>query len=146
MITSGLPIFEEGGKCPECDGVLCYPKVEGCSCHMNPPCGRCENNRLTCDKCGCEEPEQEYPTAKTDFQKSLPPYDAYKGSEYKIAEGKRLYSVFYDGHSGSTMVFRGRIEGQVTAQEIFEALGDGTFGHRGPHVHGDGFTYTKITD
>lgn len=134
------------GPCTECDGRLHYPKVDGCSCHINPPCGACETNKLTCTKCDWEEPDREYPTAKTDFQRSLPPYQTFKGYEYKLGEGKRLHSIFYDGRSGSTMVFKGRIEGNVTAQEIFECLGDGTFGHRGPSIFGDTFTYTKITD
>lgn len=45
---------EEGSICNRdgCDGLMDWPEVEGCSCHINPPCGRCENNPLTCDTCG----------------------------------------------------------------------------------------------
>ncbi|MDR3582522.1 MAG: hypothetical protein P4L67_04585 [Candidatus Pacebacteria bacterium] len=44
------------------------------------------------------------------------------------------------------MVYRGRYEGNVTAKDIIEALGDGSFGHRGPILRNGHFTYTKITD
>lgn len=39
-----------------------------------------------------------------------------------------------------------KIEGDVTAKEILEAIGTGTFGHRGPSIFGNTFTYTKVTD
>jgi hypothetical protein len=47
---------EEGGECPECkEGILYYPKVENCSCHIHPPCSACVNNVLTCPNCCWEE-------------------------------------------------------------------------------------------
>lgn len=53
--------FEEGCKCPEChQGIMQYPQVENCSCHINPPCSACTSNLLTCSKCGCEEPAPFY--------------------------------------------------------------------------------------
>jgi TPP-dependent indolepyruvate ferredoxin oxidoreductase alpha subunit len=66
--------------------------------------------------------------------------------EYKFDDGRRLYDVDYNSSSGSTMVFTGKIEGTVTAQEIIDKIGDGTFGHRGPTIDRNTFTYTKITD
>lgn len=137
--------FEEGDICPTayCAGVLELPKVENCSCHISPPCGACTDNKLTCTACG-EEIENEEPPVNHSVRPK--PFAPFAGHEYKIGEGKRLYNVFYDGSSGSTMVFRGKIEGNVTKNEIYEKLGDGTFGHRGPHIIGDTFTYTKITD
>lgn len=35
-----------------CTGVLGYEPVENCSCHINPPCGNCEDNPLVCLECG----------------------------------------------------------------------------------------------
>jgi hypothetical protein len=67
-----------------------------------------------------------------------------------LGDGKRLVNWSYDSRSGSTMVYTGKYEGAVTAQDIFTRFGDGTFGHRGPTLCGDDksgrFTYTKITD
>ncbi len=45
----------EGSTCGiPCPGVLAFPPVENCSCHLNPPCGACVNNPLTCSECGWE--------------------------------------------------------------------------------------------
>lgn len=44
------------------------------------------------------------------------------------------------------MVWTGEYEGPVTAKEIIDYFGDGTFGHRGPYLFGNRFEYTKITD
>lgn len=47
---------EEGEFCNRdgCDGHMDWPEVENCSCHISPPCGRCETTPLTCDTCGAE--------------------------------------------------------------------------------------------
>ena len=124
---------------------MIIPDVENCSCHINPPCSACVNNQAECKDCGWQEPVPADEPASASPQ-AYAPYVPFKGYEYKIGEGKRLHSVFYDGRSGSTMVFRGEIEGDVSAKEIFDLLGDGTFGHRGPVIHGKTFEYTKITD
>jgi hypothetical protein len=45
--------FNEEDQCPICHiGVFIYPKVENCSCHINPPCRQCVNNELECSHCG----------------------------------------------------------------------------------------------
>ena len=53
------PGDEEGAYCnrDECDGRMGWPTVEGCSCHISPPRGACENSPLTCDQCGYEVDE-----------------------------------------------------------------------------------------
>ena len=47
----------EGDICNRdgCNGVLAYPPVENCSCHIDPPCGQCIGNLLTCPVCEWEE-------------------------------------------------------------------------------------------
>lgn len=73
-----------------------------------------------------------------------------KNPSKNLGNGKRIYDYDYDASSGSTMVYRGKYEGPVTAQDIIDALGDGTFGHRDLTLYGNkergAFTYTKITD
>lgn len=46
----------EGAACPmdDCRGTLQFLPVVGCSCHINPPCGACIDNPLTCNVCGEE--------------------------------------------------------------------------------------------
>lgn len=152
--------IEEMGPCPEgCGGTLKFPVVENCTCHINPPCGNCSNNPLTCDNCGWECPP---PTHNNDpyqselwkeyLKKMTPPFTS------ELIDGKKLIDWNYDSRSGSTMVYRGRYEGSVTAEDIINYLGDGTFGHRGPVLWPDrdnrtgrslqkgSFIYTKITD
>jgi hypothetical protein len=65
---------------------------------------------------------------------------------HDLGNGKRIFDYDYDSRSGSSMQYRGRYEGNVTAADIIELLGDGTFGHRGPILDHGTFTYTKITD
>lgn len=52
----------EGDDCRfnDCNGALTFGPVEGCSCHINPPCGACVDNPLVCDHCG-DEPVEEFP-------------------------------------------------------------------------------------
>ena len=49
--------MDEGDKCPEldCEGILEFPLVENCSCHINSPCSVCVENKLTCNVCGWED-------------------------------------------------------------------------------------------
>jgi len=50
--------IEEGDTCGRggCRGVLSYPSVENCSCHISPPCAQCVENKLRCPVCHWEEP------------------------------------------------------------------------------------------
>lgn len=51
---------EEGAICYRagCGGRMEYPKVHNCCCHINPPCGQCVDNKLSCTECK-EEVENE---------------------------------------------------------------------------------------
>jgi hypothetical protein len=45
--------LEEGDECPKCrSGSMGYQPVDGCSCHISPPCSVCIENPLVCDECG----------------------------------------------------------------------------------------------
>lgn len=35
-----------------CDGEMILLDVEGCSCHISPPCGACVENAPVCSVCG----------------------------------------------------------------------------------------------
>lgn len=41
-----------GYKPKPCGGAMHFRDVEGCSCHICPPCGACVSNPLVCDTCG----------------------------------------------------------------------------------------------
>lgn len=135
--------YDEGDKCPECKGDLHYPKVVNCCCHINPPCGACVDNKLTCRECGWEwEPVRE------ETYRSLGPIAEMiiTHPSHDFGNGKRIYDYDYNSNSGSTMEWKGKYKGDVTAKEILDYFGTGTFGHRGPCLHNGTFTFTQITD
>lgn len=47
---------EEGDDCNRSGcfgfGVMGFDDVDGCTCHISPPCGACVENPLICDVCG----------------------------------------------------------------------------------------------
>lgn len=138
--------IEEGGKCPCCDGgILFSPPPENCSCHISGPCGSCTDVQLTCNKCGWEaEPpvrEEIYRHVGGGIAEMV-----ITRPSVELGNGKRIYDFDYNSASGSTMVWKGKYKGDVTAEDIFKYFGDGTFGHRGPFLSNGNFTYTKITD
>jgi hypothetical protein len=53
-------MIEEGEPCPtECGGVLIFPPVKNCSCHIRSPCSACVENKLACSECGWTQEEEE---------------------------------------------------------------------------------------
>lgn len=54
-----MPSLEEGDKCPHCDGKMGLEPVQGCTCHIWPPCSQCVDNPLVCLKCGFNPEEDE---------------------------------------------------------------------------------------
>lgn len=71
-----------------------------------------------------------------------------QGRNYELPNGTELRDVKYQAYlsSDSTMVYTGLFIGNVSAQDIIKAIGEGSFGHRGPEMRGNRFTYTKVTD
>lgn len=47
---------EPGERCNRdgCKGTMMLPVAEGCSCHINPPCGACLDVRPICTVCEAE--------------------------------------------------------------------------------------------
>ena len=45
---------EEGEICNRegCEGILAYPEVTNCTCHLSPPCPAHTDNQLECPDCG----------------------------------------------------------------------------------------------
>lgn len=146
MKTQTEQEIKEGGKCPCCDGgILFFPPPENCSCHISAPCGSCTGVQLTCKKCGWEDDppvnEEKYRHVGGGIVANY-----YTRPSHEFGEGKRIFDWDYDSSSGSTMDYKGRYKGDVTAQDIINYFGDGSFGHRGPTLRDGVFTYTKITD
>lgn len=138
-----LGYLEEGDTCPEieCDGKLYYPLVENCSCHINPPCSACVDNRLKCDKCGCEPEEPEY--------KDVPVVFGSPGISMREYRPKPLDNTKIDYrtkmHTASTQICEG-VYPEGTAQKTVESVVRGTFGGRFEHFGGGKFKYIAYTD
>lgn len=139
--------YEEGDKCPNhhCSGTLEFLPSKSCSCHISPPCSSCTDIPLTCSECKWTAPiienEESTRPVSPDISERY-----FKRPSEDLGNGKRIFDYDYDSSSGSTMVYSGRYEGPVTAKDILDYFGDGTFGHRGPSLHNGRFSYTKITD
>jgi hypothetical protein len=63
---------DEVCPCSGCDGIMQYPEVENCSCHLDPPCPAHERQCLVCTACGWEEGEAvEHPKSWRDRESLL---------------------------------------------------------------------------
>ena len=125
--------IEEDAACPEkCGGKLQYKHEGGCSCHISPPCSSCTDALLTCNCCGWEEERHYEPPSNIKYEPWV-----YKKPSADLGNGKRIFDYDYDSSSGSTMEWKGKYEGPVTADDIFKHFGTGSWGHRGPYLSGN---------
>lgn len=53
------PDVSQGDACPVpgCTGVMDYPPVDNCYCHLSAPCSACADNVLVCTDCSYREGE-----------------------------------------------------------------------------------------
>jgi hypothetical protein len=134
----GFP--EDGDKCREkdCRGRLAFPKVENCSCHINPPCGACTMVRLTCDECGWKDegPDNEFITV-------APGLMILEHRTHKTDPNKINYRIKM--HSGCSQICEGTYPEWATSKDVL-ALVKGTFGGRFESFGGGKFTYIAYTD
>ena len=135
-----LGYFEEGDKCPEtnCKGIVDYPPVENCSCHISPPCSKCTDNPLTCTICGWEEEAPAY--------KEIPVAPGLSMREYKprpLDKSKIDYRAKM--HTHFSMIKEGVYPEGTTRAEVEEVV-KGTFGGRFEKFGGGKFEYVAYTD
>ena len=131
--------IEDGDKCPECrTGKVDWPPIEGCSCHINPPCSACTDRVLTCPECGWEDEPPEYvylPAAPGLFIREDRPRPLDRN---KISWRSK-------GHTSCTMIKEG-VYPEGTTQEEVRAVVNGSFGGRFEQF-GDGtFKFIAYTD
>jgi hypothetical protein len=133
-----LGYCEEGDKCPECGGILFYPPVKGCSCHINPPCSACVENPLTCNKCGWEEVAPAY--------KEIPVLPGLTMREYKPRPLDNTKIDYRNKmHTHFSMIKEGVYPEGSTKQEVLEVV-RGTFGGRFEYFGKGKFKYIAYTD
>lgn len=136
--------YEEGDRCPECtQGVLFYPSVQNCTCHISPPCAACTYRQLECDKCGHQPDEPEF--------KDIPVTFDFNGffisqREYKprpLDNSKIDYRVKM--HTGFSQICEGVYPEGTTIAEVEKKV-RGSFGGRFEYFRDGKFKYIAYTD
>lgn len=136
--------YEEGDKCPECNqGILHYPPVHNCTCHISPPCSACTDRQLECDKCGYQPEEPDY--------KDLLVTPILNGIGISMREHKPqpLDNTKIDYrvkmHTGFSQICEGVYPIGTTMKEVEEKV-RGSFGGRFEHFGNGKFKYIAYTD
>lgn len=132
--------LEEGDCCRElgCSGVLAFPRVENCSCHINPPCSACTSASLSCPECGWVD--------ESDPERFIPVAPGLSVLEYKprpLDNSKVDYRIKM--HSSSSQMCEGVYPEGMTATEVRKVV-DGTFGGRFEQFGGGRFKFIAYTD
>lgn len=123
-----------------CQGVIELRPVEGCSCHINPPCGACSTPAEFCPECGWEAADEG--EHLNGFIASNA--DPFKWERRPLDPRKIDYHV-KTTNTGFTQVCEGVYPEGTTRAEVL-ALVKGTFGGRFEKF-GDGrFRYVAYTD
>lgn len=127
-----------------CDGILKLEKVEGCSCHISPPCSACLSAKIFCPKCGwfAEDKKEVYcgKHEKVVANKcvSEPLY------HQRVLEDKKIdYQVF--SHSNCSQKCVGVYPDGTTSLEVEDKV-RGTFGGRFESFGNGKFVYIAYTD
>lgn len=136
--------YEEGSTCHRnyCKGTIALHEVEGCYCHINPPCGSCTAARAYCPDCDWQEKDD---MIINDFIVNV---DKATGV-YKNWEPRPLDNTKIDWHSKShthfSMIKEGVYPDGTTREEVLEKV-KGTFGGRFDWFGGGKFKYVAYTD
>lgn len=135
-----MKFVEEGDKCPECEGIMYFPKVEGCSCHISPPCHACVSNKLTCNSCGYEVEEEPF----NDHIMQVRKEGIYTG--WKLRELDKTKIDWHSfSHTNSSMIKEGVYPEGTDMSEV-RKLVDGTFGGRFEYFGNGKFKFIAYTD
>lgn len=136
--------FEEGARCNRrgCLGNIAIADVEGCSCHISPPCGACTSPRAYCDTCGWQEKDDRV------FNDAVVNEDPKTGV-WRTWTPRPLDPTKVDWHSkphsNSSMIKEGVYPETMTREEVEREV-KGTFGGRFEYFNGGRFKYVAYTD
>jgi hypothetical protein len=136
--------FVEGERCGRgsCTGEVREHPVEGCACHIAPPCSACTTPRGYCVACGWEERDDEI---INDYVVNV---DRATGT-YRMWTPRPLDNTRIDyrtkAHTNSSQVCEGVYPEGTTRAEV-EALVRGTFGGRFDRFGNGEFRYVAYTD
>lgn len=136
--------FCDGDTCNRlvCIGIITEHPVEGCSCHISPPCSACTSPRGYCPRCGWEEADD---IPINDYVVNVNP----ETGVYRTWTPRELDATKIDwrshGHTNSSMKKEGCYPKGTTRKEVLEKV-RGTFGGRFTSFGGGKFVYIAYTD
>ncbi len=135
-----MGFYEEGDHCPEpkCKGTLEFTPVEGCSCHINPPCSKCVDQSLTCAVCGWKPDEPEHRDVVVTHGLSMREYKPRPFDPKKIDYRIKMHTHF-------SQICEGVYPEGTTRDEVRKIV-NGTFGGRFESFGGGKFRFIAYTD
>jgi hypothetical protein len=123
---------EKGKTCNRngCTGIIDEEEKRSCSCHINPPCSSCTDDRAYCPECGWSGREEQIGYEKNIYKKTQPTQPLYKTYTEKLNElDKTKFGYIAKGHTHFSMIKEGFFEEGMTRRDVYEKV-KGTFGGR----------------
>lgn len=136
---------EPGQTCNRngCKGILEEEPRRDCSCHINPPCSACTEDRRYCPECGWRGDEEERIFAMNDF------VVRERKGVYLEWKPRPLDKTKIDWHSkshtNSSMIKEGVYPEGITIEEVRKEV-NGTFGGRFEYFGNGAFKFIAYTD
>lgn len=137
-----------------CQGVIKQRPVEGCSCHIHPPCSACTTNCQYCPDCDWDADEEDrsyhinelrcIAASKEDAKLGMYGSEPFKKVEPRPLDPRKIdYRI--RSHTHFSQICEGVYPEGTTAAEV-EAEVKGTFGGRFNRFGGGKFEYVAYTD
>jgi hypothetical protein len=124
-----------------CQGVIAETKVEGCSCHINPPCSACTTPREYCPVCEWRAKDEDYLDYAIRIDMSSGEVDW--GKPRPLDPRKIDYRIL--PYCSSAQICEGVYPEGTTSEQVLERV-KGTFGGRFEHFGNGRFKYIAYTD
>lgn len=134
----------EGSICLRrgCMGVIESHEVEGCSCHINPPCSACVEPREYCTVCGWEAKDD---ISINGFKANVNRETGVYRTWTPIPLDKTKIDWRSKSHTHFSMIKEGCYPEGTTKAEVLEKV-KGTFGGRFEYFDNGKFKYIAYTD
>lgn len=137
-----------------CTGTIQESAPHGsCSCHINPPCSHCVDDRHYCPECDWQgiDDQRNYPisAAQSHYNMAMQHQDNYYDKIKKMMRGelpigdKPQYMSL--GHTHFSMIKEGVYPAGMTREQLLDEI-KGTFGGRFEHFGNGKFKYIAYTD
>ncbi len=136
--------YFEGDICNRfgCDGIIAHREVEGCSCHINPPCSACAEERAFCTSCDWDARDDDQNDGVATVE--IHPYVRLLPQKERALDPTKI-DWRTESHTSSSMRRIGVYPPEATMADV-EAMVQGSFGGRFKHFSDGTFDYIAYTD